>query len=461
MPQVDGKQLKDAPSGISTGKLNDGAVTALKLATDSVTNIKILAGAVSANKVDASVIVAAGSNPFTGDQSLAGFKLTNLGAPAANGDATNKLYVDMLASGIDVKVSVRAGTTVALPAYTRVLNALTANANGALPLIDGVSLVFGNRLLVKNETAGNAPFNGIYDVTQVGSAGTPWILTRSTDADTDAEVTPGMFTFIEEGTSNGTFGVILISPAPIVLGTTALTFTFFSGAGSFISGGGLVATGNVVAVGAGLGILVNPDDVEVIYGVVGEVTTVRAGDAAVVGALNKAARNDHQHQVVCAIATAVAIGDAAIEGVATTLARSDHKHSVASGVPVAVGTANSAGVAVTFARSDHVHDAPVQVTTNKNISASVTVADNDLATASTVAATPALGGYVGVRVNGVHYLVGDGTKIGVDCYFSGDAGATARAMSAIIAGDTLRWNGSVVGFQLAVTDKIDFAYEAL
>jgi hypothetical protein len=98
------------------------------------------------------------------------------------------------------------------------------------------------------------------------------------------------------------------------------------------------------------------------------------------------------------------------------------------------------------------------------MAASTTVLDGAVACATAVAATPAAssaaGGYVGVLVNGIEVLVGDGTKIGVDCYFSSDGGATARAMKAIVAGDLLYWNGSVAGFQLAsATDKIDFSYE--
>ena len=100
---------------------------------------------------------------------------------------------------------------------------------------------------------------------------------------------------------------------------------------------------------------------------------------------------------------------------------------------------------------------------NKAMVASVTTVDGSLAFASAVVVTPATsspaGGYVGVLINGVAVLVGDGTKLGVDCYFSGDGGVTARAMKAIIAGDLLYWNGSVAGFQLAGTDRGDFVFE--
>lgn len=100
---------------------------------------------------------------------------------------------------------------------------------------------------------------------------------------------------------------------------------------------------------------------------------------------------------------------------------------------------------------------------NKSMAASTTAVDGDLACATTVAQAPASssanGGYIGVQVNGVSYLVGDGTKVAVDCYFSGDGGTTARALKSVVAGDLLYWNGSVVGFQLAAaTDKINFLY---
>lgn len=99
---------------------------------------------------------------------------------------------------------------------------------------------------------------------------------------------------------------------------------------------------------------------------------------------------------------------------------------------------------------------------NKNMVASVTTADGQVACATTVAQTPTTastaGGYVGVNVNGIAYPVGDGSKAGVACYFSGNGGTTARAMQAIIAGDSLYWQGSIAGFQLAVTDRLDFLY---
>lgn len=96
------------------------------------------------------------------------------------------------------------------------------------------------------------------------------------------------------------------------------------------------------------------------------------------------------------------------------------------------------------------------------MTASVTVNDGDLACATAVAQTPAAsstnGGYVFVDVDGTLVTPGDGTKVGVPCYFSGDGGTTARAMKSIVAGDFCYWNQSVAGFNLAASDLISFLY---
>jgi hypothetical protein len=90
----------------------------------------------------------------------------------------------------------------------------------------------------------------------------------------------------------------------------------------------------------------------------------------------------------------------------------------------------------------------------------VTATDGDLATSSTITHAPFNGDYVQVFVNGLKASVGDGVKTGVECYFSANGGSTAKAFASITAGDSLYWNGSVAGYQLATTDVLDFCYEA-
>lgn len=145
----------------------------------------------------------------TGDYSMGGFKLTNLAAPVNPNDAARKADVDAAASGLDVKMSVRVATTANITL-------------SGTQTIDGVAVVAGDRVLVKNQTT--ASQNGIYVV-----AAGAW--SRSTDADTSAEVHAGMFTFVTEGTTNADSGWVLTTNDPITLGTTALTFGQFSGGG--------------------------------------------------------------------------------------------------------------------------------------------------------------------------------------------------------------------------------------
>lgn len=190
--------------------------------------------------VNNTVVRTNGANAFTANQSMGGNKLTNVGTPTAASDAANKSYVDSLAAGLDPKASVRAATTAALPASTYDNGAsgvgatLTADANGALPAQDGITLVVGNRLLVKNQAA--ALQNGIYTVTQVGDGSNPFILTRALDQDGSPsnEVSGGNFTFVEAGTTQEGSGWVVVFDGDIVVGTDAISWTQFSDAGQAV-----------------------------------------------------------------------------------------------------------------------------------------------------------------------------------------------------------------------------------
>lgn len=139
--------------------------------------------------------------------------------------AATKQYVDNVIQGLDVKESVRVATTENLPQLSGLL------------VVDGVQLVAGDRVLVKNQT--DKRQNGIY-VAQAGS----WV--RSQDANVSKSITPGMFTFVEEGSANANGGYVLTTNGSIVLGVTELEFTQFSGAGQVITGVGLAKNGNTI-----------------------------------------------------------------------------------------------------------------------------------------------------------------------------------------------------------------------
>lgn len=178
----------------------------------------------------------------TASVSLNSQKITNLAAPSADSDAATKAYVDASRQGLDVKDSVRVATTADITL-------------SGTQTIDGVSVIAGNRVLVKDQSTASG--NGIY-VVAAGS----W--SRATDADVSAKVTAGMFTFVEEGTANADAGWVLTTNNPITLDTTGLTFAQFSGAGQIEAGTGLTKAANTINVNTASAsrIVVNADNID-------------------------------------------------------------------------------------------------------------------------------------------------------------------------------------------------------
>lgn len=198
----------------------------------------------------------------TTDLNIGGFKLVNVGTPVGATDGVNKSYVDNLTAGLSWKDAVRVATTANI--------ALTGTQT-----IDGVAVVAGDRVLVKNQTAGQQ--NGIYVV-----AAGAWA--RTADADTATEMESASV-FVMEGAQADT-GWVMTTNAPITIDTTPLTWVQFSGSGAIIGGAGLVMTGSTLDVVAGNGsLVVNANDVVVGF----------AGSGANFGTAVTPARSDHTH----------------------------------------------------------------------------------------------------------------------------------------------------------------------
>lgn len=150
--------------------------------------------------------------------------------PATATALVNKSYVDSVVNGLTAQVPCNYATTTNLNAtYANgtlgVGATLTANANGALS-IDSAAPSVNQRILVKDQSS--AFQNGAYVVTNAGSAGTPYVLTRATDYDQSAEMAAGDGFYIISGSLNANTTWVEQTAAPITVGTTAIVFVQFA-----------------------------------------------------------------------------------------------------------------------------------------------------------------------------------------------------------------------------------------
>ena len=145
--------------------------------------------------------------------------------PTDANDAVSKTYVDSLVAGLSPKDAVRVATTAA---------GTLATSFAAGSVIDGVTLVAGDRILIKNQAT--ASENGIYDVT----AGAP---TRSADADSSTDL-GAAFVFVMEGTVGAGDGWVTSFTDTQTLGTDPVAWTQFSAAGAYTASNGVQISGS-------------------------------------------------------------------------------------------------------------------------------------------------------------------------------------------------------------------------
>jgi hypothetical protein len=212
-----------------------GRTGAITLSTNDVaegSNLYFTDARVRANRLDQLAAP-------TAAVSLNNQRITGLADPAAAQDAATKNYVDLAVQGLDPKASVRAASTANIAALSGTMT------------IDGVALAAGDRVLVKDQTA--PAQNGVYVV-----AAGAW--SRAADLSTwDRHISA--YLFVEQGTVNADIGYLCTVDPGGTLGTTAITFVQFNGAGQILAGDGLTKTGNTLDVGAGTGIAVAADTV--------------------------------------------------------------------------------------------------------------------------------------------------------------------------------------------------------
>lgn len=162
---------------------------------------------------------------FTNTIDANGFKVTNLLDGTNPQDAVSKAQLDAAVQGWKWKEPVRAATTANI------------TLSGA-QTIDGVSVIAGDRVLVKSQSSGSA--NGIY----LAASGA-W--SRATDFDAASEVV-GAAVFVSEGTTNGNTQWNMTTDGPVTIGTTTLVWAQVGGGTSYTAGNGIGISGGVISV---------------------------------------------------------------------------------------------------------------------------------------------------------------------------------------------------------------------
>lgn len=157
-------------------------------------------------------------------------KIINLAAPTNATDAATKAYVDAVSEGLHIHQAARAYASANLDILIDI---------EAGKVLDGVTLVAGDRVLLNGQT--NQSQNGIYVVQSVGSA------VRAADFDSPAEIDSGDFIFVSQGTVFANTGWVQTN-AVGTIGADAVSFTQFSGAGTYTAGAGLSLVGTVFSI---------------------------------------------------------------------------------------------------------------------------------------------------------------------------------------------------------------------
>lgn len=283
-----------ATSAQIAAAVSDETGTGSLVFANTPTLVTPVLGAATATSITASsgnltIAAAAGNNNViltptgTGTVDVSNKRITSVAEPTQASDAATKSYVDAVKTGLNVKDTVRFATTAALTVTyangsSGVGATLTNAGTQAALTIDSIVAVVGDRVLVKDQAAGLQ--NGIYTVTNIGSASTNWVLTRATDFDNNpsGEIAGGDFVFVQEGTTNADNGYVVTTNGTVTVGTTSIDWVQFSGAGQITAGDGLTKTGNTInAVGTANRITISADAIDIASTYVGQNTITTLG----------------------------------------------------------------------------------------------------------------------------------------------------------------------------------------
>jgi hypothetical protein len=234
--QIDGKQatITGAATSITSSDLTSNkALTSDgsgKVAASSVTSTELgyLSGTTSAvqTQLDAKLVKANNLSDVTSTSTartnlglgtiatqaasnvaITGGTITGMPSPSSGTDVTTKTYVDDLVAGLKTRIITRVATTANINLSTDLENGDT---------LDGITLVTGNKILVKDQT--NQTQNGIYIVPASGAA------SRDPDFDTVAELA-GQLVIVQEGSTNADKIYLCTTDNSGSIGSVNITFS--------------------------------------------------------------------------------------------------------------------------------------------------------------------------------------------------------------------------------------------